>query len=179
MGVKQPSEFYDQAFTEERYTCGYQDSPYYPLYNELSGCYDFSHRVVIDVGCGTGQLGQLLMDRFSLGHYFGVDFSQQAITVARSRGLNCVVLDAELLLPHVAGAIYLLVEVLEHLDDWKVLGNIPSGAELLITLPTFDSAGHVRYFSDENEITERYESQIRITSIKRFEEFFIVKGVRC
>ena len=57
-------------------------------------------------------------------------------------------------------------EVLEHIqDDLGVLNRIPRGTKLLLSVPNFDDPYHVRYFSSEKEVYERYKGVMNIFDI--------------
>lgn len=49
-----------------------------------------------------------------------------------------------------------------------MLSNIRKGANILFSVPNFNSASHVRYFTSEEEVKSRYEKWIDIKEMYRF-----------
>ena len=57
--------------------------------------------------------------------------------------------------------VFVLTEVLEHVtDDLGILSRLPSGGHVIVTVPNFDSAGHVRHFESVDQVIERFETLI-------------------
>ena len=60
-------------------------------------------------------------------------------------------------------------EVLEHVQqDLELLQRIQPGTRMLVSVPSFDDPYHVRYFSDEKEVQQRYQQVIKIADIHVF-----------
>ncbi|MFH1645706.1 MAG: methyltransferase domain-containing protein, partial [Candidatus Omnitrophota bacterium] len=54
--------------------------------NELIGCIgDISPQRIVDVGCGTGNFTELLLNKFPYAHIAGVDISKDMIEQARRK----------------------------------------------------------------------------------------------
>ncbi|NIP92150.1 MAG: class I SAM-dependent methyltransferase, partial [Akkermansiaceae bacterium] len=83
-GSEQPAEFYDVAYRErEGYRQHYTKSVYYFLWcvimDRLRGA---TVSKMVDIGCGPGQFAALVRDTLEVD-YCGIDFSSQAIEMAR------------------------------------------------------------------------------------------------
>ena len=64
--------------------------------------------------------------------------------------------------------VYVMLEVLEHLTrDIDVLQKIPSGKEVVFSVPSFDDPSHVRMFTREI-VQWRYRDLIKLQNITRF-----------
>jgi hypothetical protein len=77
------------------------------------------------------------------------------------------------------------LETLEHIHaDLTVLKKLPLGIPLIFSVPNFNSASHVRWFTDEQAIRKRYEGLVEFKDIKTIQIgthtnlLFIVKGIR-
>lgn len=71
---------------------------------------------ILDIGCGTGALLHELAD---VGHVYGVDCSQTAVTYCKNRGIKNVILGDITSIPFPDGQfdVVLALDVLEHIDD--------------------------------------------------------------
>lgn len=116
---------------------------------------------VLDLGCGPGQFAEYLHEHISNLAYTGIDFSEVAIQQARVR---CPDYRFEVVSLPNASAVQrfdfdtvVCTEVLEHIDqDLVLLESIPTGVNLLATVPSFDSFGHLRYFRSADQVAQRY-----------------------
>ena len=76
------------------------------------------------------------------------------------------------------------IEVLEHIEnDLSVLKSIPAGTKLIMTVPNYDSFGHLRTFISQREVRTRYNNFIdnmEIQPIKISEKniIWIFSGIR-
>ena len=78
---------------------------------------------------------------------------------------------------------YISIEVMEHLiDDKKVIGFIPKGKNVIITVPNYLGGSHVRKFDNEQQVIDRYSDLIDITDVVRINYgsglIFVMNGVR-
>lgn len=150
-----------------------ETSPWLPMYETLAGMIE-PHEEVVDLGCGTGRLIELLRRN---GHYAqttGVDWSASALEEAfEYGGANGTVprfLRQDLREwepdPERAGnAVYVCSEVLEHLeDDLDLIQRIPPGHRFLFTVPNFDSEAHVRTFPGVSDVWRRYAALLMFRS---------------
>ena len=60
-----------------------------------------------------------------------------------------------------------MCEFLEHIErDLEVLAMLRPGVRLVATVPTFDSAGHVRHFEGVEGVMGRYGGLVEIDAIE-------------
>jgi len=161
-GAEQGPDWYGRAFsTIKEYHAPYQESPYYFLWTVIvDRLRRDGVRSVLEVGCGSGQLAAFLLDK-GIEHYTGFDFSAKAIELAETIAPEgrFFVDDARTSNlyeePHEA---LICTEALEHIvEDLAVVERFPLGRRCLFSVPTYDSASHVRFFGDETAVSERYD----------------------
>lgn len=158
------SKEYDGIYErKESYKTHYSKSPYLKVWTKVAS-YIKNTDNVVDIGCGTGQMMELLLEK-GVGHYIGYDFSQVAIEIAKKKikDTRAIVYWKDLYelssLPN--ADIYITIEVLEHLvDDIKVLNLIPKDKKVVLTVPNYLGGSHVRKFDTEEEVKNRYSSII-------------------
>lgn len=167
-----PAGWYDEQYrlTLDKYDSGYGDSVYLPVWEAIADRIDAAARV-LEIGCGTAQLASLLVDR-GLRHYRGFDFSEYAIELARKRltGFELEVADARTtdLLSEATYDTAICTEVLEHLDDdVALLTRIRPGTRVLASVPNFHATSHLRFFTDEAEVADRYRPVLRDLEVTR------------
>ena len=179
MGVEQPSTYYDKGYSEwAHYRSHYTCSQYYKI-GLWSEAVKILHQKVgmraslLDLGCGTGQMAQLLLDE-GFVEYVGIDFSEVAITSAQNRindtGFTFLIRD--LFSPQKLQAeAYLCLEVLEHIEeDVSLFTKLDRGSLFIGSVPNFNDPGHVRIFSSENEVRKRYNSCLENMEIRKFSQ---------
>jgi len=116
--------------------------PYSPLYT--AALYYLKHvprgETIVDLGCGPGLMAKLLFDS--------------------GRHANFILADLRSLSTHEIYKkyrVFVLLEVLEHLtDDHLLLASIPSGSQVIFSVPNFDSKAHVRHFFSPDTVITRY-----------------------
>lgn len=123
---------------------------------------------ILEVGCGTGVLGQQLKEQDGY-RYWGFDFSQKALSQAPA-SLKPFLFRGSAY--HRASYehyfdVLVAVEVFEHLDDLRVLGLIPEGKRVVFSVPNFNSRSHLRYYMDEADIVGYYQDHLTINDIRR------------
>ena len=183
------SGFYDGIYSKERvYSVPACESPNYPIYEKVVKKISDTERV-LDLGCGTGQFAQVLLNH---GKKFvmGVDFSPVAIKKAQSMLPHCLFKEADLYRSVPYGIVHYecatLIEVMEHLEhDLVVLGHIHEGTHVIFTVPNYitEEGSHVRGFLSEKDITDRYGKLIEIMGIEEVkmgttQKLFIVDSIR-
>lgn len=137
---------------------------------------------VLDLGCGPGHFAELLAERGHPPHlYTGVDFSKVAIEQAQQRvptfDFVCRPL-AKVRFKNYIGRTVVACEVLEHINnDLGLLKKLTTGTRVLLTVPTFDSAGHVRHFPTMHEAVKRYENVLVLSSVVTLGRSFGLEGV--
>jgi SAM-dependent methyltransferase len=159
-----PAHFYDANLRNARqYLLPYWQSPYYGIWTVVAdrvarhGC---AH--VLEIGCGTGQLAELVVDNARVAAYEGFDFSEARIRIANDRGLSNSRFHIDdayttALLNQADYDCVICTEVLEHIDDdLGILSRIRQGVRVLATVPDFPADGHVRYFRNASDVETRY-----------------------
>ncbi|MCX6827194.1 MAG: methyltransferase [candidate division Zixibacteria bacterium] len=176
--------YYDSIFDR-----GYNTCNYYPLYNEvLQMISQISSPHILEVGCGVGDLGKMIVEK---GYpYRGFDFSEVAVKCSQQlcpQG-NFSVGDAyniQCYLPRNYNIVVAL-EVLEHINDLRMIENIPNGVALIASVPNYDDPAHLRLYQDPNkDIIERFKPYLKIVDIKSFaspdplgKAIFLFRGIR-
>lgn len=172
----QIAETYDDMYRsgghEGVYALPYRRSRYYPLFRAvLAELRRRDARDVLEVGCGVGTFASLLFDRTAIG-YRGFDFSPVAVETAIARTgrkdafrVGDATREESYAQPY--GTI-VCTEVLEHIEaDRRAVALWRAGADCICSVPNFDSATHVRFFTSEAELWQRYGDLIDIRSIRR------------
>jgi 2-polyprenyl-3-methyl-5-hydroxy-6-metoxy-1,4-benzoquinol methylase len=188
-GRLRPAEWYDAVYTASpKYSAHYSESAYYPVWTVIV---DRMVRLglgdVLDLGCGPGQFAQLLYDK-GIESYCGLDFSEQSIAMARQRCATYRFEQADISAPGTIEshryACVVSLEFLEHIeDDITVIQRIAPNTHVFATVPNYTSAGHVRYFTSELEVADRYETlldRFECTSIllhPRGSTIYVIEGV--
>ncbi len=159
------------GFYNDIYDKPYDTDRYKPIYEWIVEVCRGLNRSVTEVGCGTGALAAMMNER-RFG-YRGFDYSKQAIKVAKSQS------DARLF---VADAFdksqyetcerrtIVMTELLEHLDDFKLLAKIPTGAKIVASVPNFGDPAHLRVYPTPEHIVKRFKNLIEIKEIRSFGE---------
>lgn len=158
------SEYYDNI-----YAAGYNTVRYQPIYRAiLENLKALKSPRVLEVGCGVGDLGKMIVD--SGIPYRGFDFSEQAIECSRKlcpegKFWTGDAYDKANYLPADYNVVIAL-EVLEHTDDLCVLENIPAGVHIVGSVPNFDDVAHLRVYEDpQRDIVERFKSLLNVTQV--------------
>jgi hypothetical protein len=113
---------------------------------------------VLDIGCGTAQLAGYI------GDYNGFDFSTEALSKAKTNKVwegNAYTENYD------DYDTYIALEVLEHMDDTKVIKRIPKGKIVIFSVPSFPDSGHIRTYT-EAMVRDRYSKLIDIEEVVRF-----------
>lgn len=194
VGAERPPEWYDEMFSATpKYHSAYQDSPYYFLWSVIvDRIRRDGLRRVLEIGCGTGQLAAYLFDQ-GIDSYVGLDFSPKAIEYARRnapRG-RFVVDDARASEIYAEAEYDVLVctEVLEHIaEDLEVVERFRPRTRCIFSVPSYNSASHVRFFNGRGTVADRYASyfdglnivELRIlsTGATGINTIFLADGVR-
>ena len=175
----QNSATYDEMFekggSDGIFDLPYRHSSYYPMYKAvLKAIRRFNVDSVLEVDCGTGAFAHMLLDNSKIG-YRGFDFSQIAVEKAQTRTAKCDLF-------YVADALndnnyvglddaIICTEVLEHIpQDLELIAKWPSGTLCICTVPNFDSPYHVRYFSQEKNVEQRYKDVLDFRQIHRIKK---------
>ncbi len=142
------STYYDQVFAASRDMSRYEKL--------LRMAASWSWGKVLDVCCGTGELGKYVQD------YQGIDFSHEAVLG------NPRLRQGDVFSENLAGYdTYVLLEALEHLDDLTLLKRLPSGSDVVFSVPSFSDPAHVRTYN-EKIFHLRYSALLKIERVVRF-----------
>ena len=163
---KEYDDIYDR---KESYKCHYSKSPYYKIWMKVAE-YIKDTDTVVDIGCGTGQMMELLQEK-GINKYIGYDFSQSGINLAKQKikdpsKFSVYWQDLYELNSFPDADDYITIEVLEHLvEDIKVLNLIPKDKKVIITVPNYLGGSHVRKFDTEEDVKNRYAQVINCEEI--------------
>jgi len=138
-------------------------------------------RAILEVGCGSGFLAKMILERHNNITYRGFDFSPEAIRNTGARtGRPELFSVGDALDPHSYDCEYdtiVCTEMLEHVDaDVDVVRLWRDGAWCICSVPNFDWPGHVRFFNTPDEIAARYGGVIDVEAISRIARPIIPDG---
>jgi trans-aconitate methyltransferase len=171
---------YDRMYASDRLLKEYLSPERLEFYEELATIFaSLAPRRLIDVGCGTGNLLRLTVDRMVVHpeHVMGVDHSEAGISRARQLLPTATVIVADLYSIPVSERfdLVLCTEVLEHLHEparaveqlRRLCGR---GGRVAITVP--DGAedsweGHVNFWDEA--AFQRFLAPLGLTAIERVE----------
>jgi tetratricopeptide (TPR) repeat protein len=147
---EQGPEHYDRLFTSTDYRGHAIRNRFW---EHLRSLIDYE-KPVVEVGCGTGDLSG------NSANYTGYDFSGEAVSMAAKAFPQATFIQAnayDLGWVRDDQTMYVICETLEHLErDLFVLDAVPPGAPLLLSVPSFDDPGHVRFFPELQDAVDRY-----------------------
>lgn len=181
MGKEQTSDYYDRVYaTSKEYSKDYTKSIYLPLWKAAEK-HLINNVPVLDIGCGVGQCAAFL---HSKGYnYLGIDFSHEAINKAIHNVSNKDVTFFQKDIFDVDYTGYLsyqllVSETLEHLDNdlgllEKLSKELPN-KNIVITVPSFNSKGHARYFKTVEDVILRYKNHVKIIDCYKFSMWFVL-----
>jgi len=163
----------DSTYYDTIYAGGYNTARYYPMYQRImDAILQIEGPRVLEIGCGVGDLGRMIVQAGI--PYRGFDFSEEGVNCARQAcpGGDFWVGDAyeakNYFPPDYNVAVAL--EVLEHLDDLKVIANLPAGVHLFASVPDFEDVAHLRTYRDpQKDIVERFRPYLEIVNIVSME----------
>ena len=189
-GSEKGADFYDEAFLHtEQYNVHYTKSNYYYLWCVLvDRVIRSGSKLVLDIGCGPGQVANFLQDR-GLPDYFGLDLSTVATEKASKlcpkyqfRAENALETDV---LTELSYDTVISLEFLEHVqEELSVLEKIRSGTRFIGTVPDFPYVSHVRHFCSSQEVSDRYGHLFHSFTVDEFKDpsgrkrYFLLDGIR-
>ena len=175
---EQNAQYYDNMYRTGghigQYHVHYTESRYFPVwFRGAEIISSMNNPRVLDIGCGPGQFAHLLFDN-GITSYKGIDHSSEAIELAKNNvpqwaGNFTVtnVFDIDSLPENID--IVTMFEVLEHLErDLDLLKLIPSGTQVLFSVPSYGSTSHVRQFKHPQNVKKRYKSLVDIILLEDF-----------
>ena len=177
MGEEKPVEWYNAA-EKPIAKIDVWKSPYLPIYQEAAREIQ-KDESVLDLGSGWGKFAKVLQNQDHFPWcYLGVDFSEVNVKIAEEYLPHFDFECRNILSPYVFSLMerfrtIVFIQTLEHIeDDLKIVGNIPKGKNVIITVPSYDSPSHVRRFPMLKDVRRRFEPFI---DIKKSVVFFINK----
>ncbi len=181
MRKEKDAEYYDKHFKGDiGFQVHYKESYYFVHWTQVI-VFLRKERAskILEIGCGTGQLAEYLRDEGFTG-YTGFDFSGRAIEFATARVPKTFfegnALDRSIYERYDFDTVICL-EVLEHIErDLDVLKNIPENTRIIFSVPNFDAPSHVRWFTSERQVKQRYFELIDIREIVRVANIYICRG---
>ena len=133
--TEKDSNYYNQLFKKDSDMSRYE--AIHKKIKELVG-----DKSVLDIGCGLAELSKYIPN------YSGFDFSEYAIE--QNKGKDVWVGNAYGSKNYIKKDIYICTEVLEHLDDLKVLDNIQKGQRVIFSVPSFADPSHLRTYTEDS-----------------------------
>lgn len=188
MGTERDAAYYDQVYAGkipgkgQQYRQPYTASQYYPLWQKVIDLVETDY--IIDFGCGVGHFAEVCAKR-GIQQYRGIDFSIEAINLAENRALPGTyyfifsdILTYLKFFKH-RNCDFTILETLEHIkQDRELLELIPQKQNIIATVPMFDCDTHVRYFTQAEQVQQRYEDLIDIKTLERYKSWYLFKCVK-
>jgi 2-polyprenyl-3-methyl-5-hydroxy-6-metoxy-1,4-benzoquinol methylase len=138
---------------------------------------DDKHTEILDIGCGTGQLLDMLKFK-GYNNISGFDFSDEAVKIANTNYPDIHIYKDNLYEHEVNTDVIVCTEVLEHiekdcemLEQWSRLVD-----QVVLTVPDFNDPSHLRYFQDCDDVALRYGKYFRTFDVKKIDSWFILNG---
>jgi len=148
------SDYYNKLFSDSS-----DMSRYYHLYNKIFNL--TLDKKVLDIGCGLATLRNFIKD------YSGFDFASEVIKKISNPKIWVGNIYDKVNYEKEDYEIYISTEVLEHVDDLKLLQNISSNKKFIFSVPSFEDESHIRVYT-EKIIRTRFEGILSIEKITRF-----------
>lgn len=183
------AEWYDASFENNaHWKQHYSLSQYYFLWTVIADrIVRDGHAIILEIGCGSGQLAGLLRDK-GITDYHGFDFSSKRIIQAEA---VCPQFDFNVadafktdLFTTCDYTAVICTEFLEHVEhDIDVLVRIRPGTRFYGTVPNFPYLSHVRHFEDVAQVLARYEKCFQSLTVDTFlandlgKKFYLLDGV--
>jgi len=176
---EQKASYYNKIFKKAKhYKCGFEKSEYYNVWFELIGFLPPDKSISItDVGCGTGQLLQML-EHYNYCNLMGFDFSDIALKEAIEKTQFASIYYGNIHNTRVISDVIICTEVLEHIEnDCEVLEKFEA-KQIIITVPEFNDPAHVRYFESVEDVRLRYGKYFKCFEIIKVQRWFILNGYK-
>lgn len=152
---EEDAKYYDDIFMTHPSNTRYQ--PIYRKIAQIAG-----DRKVLDIGCGSAKLQE------HIKNYQGFDFIPNVIAELQGKGVDVWMGDIHDVSNFKEADLYVSIEVLEHIiKDVVVVGNIPEGKDVILSLPSFGGRGHVRKYTEQYAI-DRYKDLLDIHKVSYF-----------
>ena len=177
MGEECEAEVYDEGFsTNPKYFMSPEEAPWAAVWRAVADLVP-PKKSVLDLGCGPGHLAAMIGKRET---YIGIDFSRVAIAMARTRSpwADWRIRDLRTIDRLPMTQIVVCTEVLEHIrGDLRLLKRIAPLRRVIISVPTYDSRTHVRFFPTKGQAIARYKGLIRFDeTLEVGDRHFVLSG---
>lgn len=184
------SDWYDKIYeSSEQYNIHYSQSRYYFMWTVIvDRILKSKLDNIVDIGCGPGQFASLLLDK-NIKNYFGIDFSTKSIDLAKETCPSYHFIAADIFKTDILETndydCIVALEILEHIKgDKDLIRKIKKGSKFFGSVPNFAHDAHVRFFSDENAVEQRYGEFFKSLRIDPFlgdpkgTTYFLIDGVK-
>jgi 2-polyprenyl-3-methyl-5-hydroxy-6-metoxy-1,4-benzoquinol methylase len=175
-------EHYDKIYKDsEKYYKHYSKSVYYIMWRKVMSHLTIT-KPILDLGCGTGQFAEMIHD-FGFTHYTGIDFSAQAIGMAKDLVPKYTWIESDLFdfdYSHYDNATIVATETFEHIDDLSLIQQLPK-TKIVFSVPNFMADNHYRVYTSEKQIRDYYKGVIDIKQVDMIQVnakavIFVCKG---
>ena len=163
------SEKYDERYTISiTYKKHYSRIVYYKVWSYIADHLTKSDKI-LDLGCGPGHLAQMLHDR-GFKNYVGIDFSNVAIQMAKSKVPSFTFICADL--NYIDFSVYddfkfVSTECFEHLkSDIQLIERLPKN-NIIFSVPRSKAKFHYRTYKTEAFIRDYYKEVLNISCVTR------------
>lgn len=162
--------YYDGVYEKSAsYSAPWEESHYLELWMKILEAFEAKGATsVYEIGCGTGQLASCLSAKMPDLEYRGIDFSEKAIDIARSKSdsdFQVADLRDEGLFDYDFDTL-VATEVFEHIDDDReFIKRIPDGKLVIFSVPNFDDPAHVRFFTGYTDVASWYSPCFKLLDI--------------
>jgi len=171
-------------FYNGRYKYGYEWSAYIKLGEEIiqyMKILGLENSKILDVGCGVGWFTNYIYFNISK-NVKGIDFSNKAIWFHAKRlypSIDFKVADLYKY-KYEGNEVYLMMEVMEHIDDIKLLKMLPKDSKIFITVPYKKERMDISHLREYDEINtkERYKNLLDIKANLRIGQFLFIWGIK-
>jgi len=163
--VERSKSYYDQKYEKE-----YHIENYYPIFDKVMDFISTESKEtpILDIGCGIGECARRLKES-GYQSYLGFDLSESAIREAKKRvpewennfQIHNVYEMNDLSFPY---KIAIAIEVLEHIQDLKLLKILKPGTIIIGSIPNYWSSNneHLRVYPNKFHIWWRFRPYMTI-----------------
>lgn len=170
--IQQTKDYYNKIYSKP-YPVEKYDEVYQIVCTFLE---QFSNKdsLIMDIGCGAGGLATFIKDN-GYKNYYGFDYSQNAINQSKKRipewkdrffVHDCYKLNKL----DINFKIGIAIEVLEHLEDLKILNQFKPSQLFIGSVPNYWAANnaHLRIYPSKFFIWKRYRKKLSFLSWKKY-----------
>jgi len=130
---------------------------------------------IVEVAGAEGDLAEKMLKNFHIEKYIWSDFCNYAVRFVKKKlskfgSAEVILLDADRDWQSIKFKDYdcFVSTSLEHLEnDLKIISSVKAGTLVVLSLPSFNAIGHVRFFRSEKEVYDRYFSLLKFLCIEK------------